>query len=156
MEKKHRLPLACYIGPIRASFTLCIQNRHPIFVNAEIVNLFVNTLNDAKRQQRCENWAYIFMPDHAHIVFEGTSTCQNLWKAMVLFKQNTGYWLSKNMPEIKWQKNFYDRIHRTEDELLNHILYIVNNPVRKGLVTHWQEYPFTGSLDNDLSAIVWD
>ena len=154
-EKIHRLPLERYCGLIRASFTLCIQNNFPIFTNSKIVELFTDILKIAKKKYYCANWAYIFMPDHVHIILEGTNEHSNLWKTMVLFKQKTGYWLSKNMPHVKWQGNFYDRVHRTEDELLNHILYIVDNPVRKGIVTNWKEYPFKGSLDNDLNAIVW-
>ena len=154
-EKKHRLPLRNYCGTVRISFTICINDHFPVFVDSKIVDLFVSILSATTKKHSCVNWAYIFMPDHVHIVLEGTKECSNLWKAVVLFKQKTGYWFSKNLPRVQWQKDFYDRIHRHEDELLNHILYVINNPVRKGIVKHWREYRFKGSLDNDLDAIVW-
>jgi putative transposase len=156
IEHDHRLKLVDYTGQVRASFTLCIKNRIPVFVNANIVNPFIDMLAAARKQHHCANWAYVFMPDHVHIVLEGTSENASLWKTIVLFKQKSGYWFLKYLPNVSWQKDFYDHIHRTKDELLNHILYVANNPVRKNLVDHWRKYPFVGSLDNELEAIIWD
>lgn len=34
-----------------------------------------------------------------------------------------------------------------------HIIYILDNPVRKGLVSDWKDYPFKGSLDFSLEDI---
>ncbi len=94
------------------------------------------------------------MPDHLHIVNEGISDESDLWKMLNLFKQKTGFWLSNNREEAKWQKDFYDHIHRKEVDLKKHIRYILNNPVRKGLVSDWREYPFKGSLDFSLEKII--
>jgi len=132
-----------------------VKDHFPVFVDSNVVDVFVDILRATTKKYSCVNWAYVFMPDHVHIVIEGVKERSNLWKTIVLFKQKTGYWFAKNLPKIQWQKDFYDRIHRSDDELLNHILYVVNNPVRKGIVKHWREYKFTGSLDNDLSVIVW-
>ena len=41
------------------------------------------------------------MPDHFHFILEGTNLNANLWKSVVLFKQKTGYWFSKNTPSIQ-------------------------------------------------------
>jgi putative transposase len=153
-EQPHRLNLSQYLGLVRASFTICIQNRLPVFIEPSIVNKFAEILRISCKKHFCLNWAYVFMPDHVHIVIEGREERSNLWKTIVLFKQRTGYWFLKNMPKIHWQKDFYDHIYRNENELINNILYIANNPVRKNLVMHWQDYTFTGSLDNDLSTII--
>jgi len=61
------------------------------------------------------------------------------------FKQRTGYFFSQNSVGARWQKDFYDRICRNDCEVQNQIGYIIENPVRKGLVTQWSEYPFTGA-----------
>jgi REP element-mobilizing transposase RayT len=93
------------------------------------------------------------MPDHIHIVLEGISENSNLWKAIVLFKQLTGFWLKQNHPDIKWQKDFYDHVLRRE-ELKKQIRYILRNPVRKGLVADWKDYPYMGTLNGDLEDIL--
>lgn len=152
-EKKHRLPLSCYKGKVIVTFTLCIENKKPFFVEKVIVDEFIEILIEVKEKYNCKNWVYIFMPDHLHIVEEGISEGSDLWKMVNLFKQKTGFWLSKNK-ETKWQKDFYDHIHRKEDDLRKHIIYILNNPVRKGLVSDWEDYPFKGSLDFSLEEII--
>ncbi len=109
---------------------------------------------EIKNKYEGKNWVYIFMPDHVHLVIEGNSEKADLWKIVVKFKQKTGFWLSKNSIGIRWQKDFYDYIHRKDEDLKKHMHYILNNSVRKGLVGNWEEYPFKGSLDFDLEKII--
>lgn len=42
-----------------------------------------------------------------------------------------------------WQKESYDRYIRDQREYGNVVAYILNNPVKAGLVKNWEEYPFT-------------
>ena len=153
-EKKHRLYLDCYEGRVRATFTLCVERRKVLFIEKLIVNKFLEYLSEAKNNYDCKNLVYIFMPEHLHLVLEGNSEKANLWKTVVLFKQKTGFWLLKNRKGIKWQKDFYDHIHRKDEELRKHISYILNNSVRKELIDNWEDYPFKGSLDFDLEEII--
>jgi len=152
-EKKHRLDLGCYEGEIRASFTLCIQGRKQVFITSDIVKNFATILEDSAKKHSCVNWIYLFMPDHFHCVLHGTNSNANIWKSIVLFKQKTGYWFSKNMPATQWQKDFFDYVHRKETELQKHIFYILNNPVRAGIVNKWQDYRFKGALDFNLEDL---
>ncbi|MEM4326041.1 MAG: transposase [Candidatus Pacearchaeota archaeon] len=154
IEKKHRLNLNCYKGFIRASFTLCIKGRKNIFTSYKIVSPFIEILKESIKKFDCKNWVYLFMPDHLHLVLEGNSEEADLWKAIVYFKQKTGYWLSRNGWDAKWQKDFYDHILRKDEDLKKHIRYILENPVRKGLTNDWMNYEFKGSIDYDLSDIL--
>ncbi len=85
------------------------------------------------------------MPDHCHILLKGDSKDCNLLYIMNRFKQKSGYWLSKNFPDIRWHKNYYDQILRDKRELIRQMNYILNNPVRKKLVSNWREYPYKDS-----------
>jgi len=49
------------------------------------------------------------------------------------------------MPKL-WQPSFYDHVLRNDEDLPAVARYILNNPVRKGLVDHYTEYVFSGSL----------
>jgi putative transposase len=42
-----------------------------------------------------------------------------------------------------WQIEPYDRLVRDEDEYFDTLRYIVDNPVKAGLVKNWQDWPFT-------------
>ncbi|MEO0137840.1 MAG: transposase [candidate division WOR-3 bacterium] len=153
-EKKHRLNLNHYCGHIRISFTLCIKDRKEIFTNEEVIVAFLEILRESIKKFDCKNWVYLFMPDHLHLILEGNSEKSDLWRAVVYFKQKTGYWLSKNNYKVSWQKDFYDHIFRKDEDLKKHIRYILENPVRKGLTDDWRKYKFKGAIDYDLSDIL--
>lgn len=153
-ENKHRLPLNYYSGRVRVSFTLCIEEKKVLFKDETAVNEFLEILREAMNKYGCKNLVYIFMPDHLHLILERASEKANLWKTVVLFKQKTGFWLSKNGNGIRWQKDFYDHIHRKDDDLKKQINYILDNPVRERLVSNWKDYPFKGSLDFDIEEII--
>jgi len=46
-----------------------------------------------------------------------------------------------------WQRYFYDHVLRNEEDLKNVALYVLENPVRKGMVENWQDYPYCGIVD---------
>ena len=150
-ERRHRLPRDAYRGPVATSFTACVKDRKSLFEDGEVVREFIAYLRRACHLHGCEVLAYCFMPDNLHAVLLGTSAEADTWKAFVHFKQKTGHWLKRRRPRISWQKDFYDHILRTDEDRATHIRYIAENPVRKGLVRHWQDYLFTGSLGLDLA-----
>ena len=82
------------------------------------------------------------MPGHCHILVDGKSPDSDMRKMIVSFKQFTGYWLSKNLPQASWQKDYYDHILRTEDDINKQLGYILLNPIRKGIVDNWHSFPF--------------
>ena len=47
-----------------------------------------------------------------------------------------------NRKGIFWQREYFDRIIRSESDLFEKWNYIRTNPVRKGLVEVVEEYPF--------------
>lgn len=156
-EKKHRLPKEFYEGGISVAFTLCL-NDDEMFIESEIVRIFVDKLASVVTKADCIVPVYCFMPDHQHLIITGTQCSSDIWRAVVSYKQKTGFWMSTNRPEIKWQKDFYDHVIRTNEDIAVQVRYILDNPVRKGLVASWEEYPFKGSigckLDDILNVII--
>ena len=47
----------------------------------------------------------------------------------------------------KWQSGSFDRLMRTDESLQNKWLYLQENPVRAGLVTRWEDWPFRIGFD---------
>jgi putative transposase len=133
-EKKHRLSRECYQGMVVVSFTACILNRIPFFLSLDIVDPMINMLSGALNKNQCVAVVYTFMPDHLHTIIERKNNKSNTWKTMVDFKQQSGHWLRLNHPTIKWQKDFYNHIVRQSENLDTIIRYLLENPVRKGLV----------------------
>lgn len=94
------------------------------------------------------------MPDHAHFILGGNDSNSEVKKCLNMFKQKTGFYIAKNLKDIRWQKDYYDHILRSEENLETHIKYILNNPVRAGLSEYWKKYPFKGSTVYNLED--WD
>jgi REP element-mobilizing transposase RayT len=92
------------------------------------------------------------MPDHAHLLLATKDESGDVLKAMKLFKQKTGFWLSQNGNGVRWQKDYYDHILRREEDIERHVHYILGNPVGAGLVQDWTEYTFRGSTIYDLDS----
>ena len=154
ITRKHRLHGSLYTARVISSFTLCLESRHELFRDVKVVEEFKKRLIKSLETNHCKDWVYIFMPDHFHVVLEGMNEEADLLKAVVGFKQATGYWMRINLRGYRWQKSYYDHILRSEDDLKTQISYILENPVRKGLVNKWQDYPFSGSTSMDIKNLV--
>jgi putative transposase len=155
-EKKHRLPREAYRGRVIVSITACIQDRRTPFVTEAIVRTFIDKLARAASKSKCRVLIYCFMPDHVHMLLHGIDESADVWQAMIDFKQQTGFWFGQQRPEFSWQKDFHDHVMRSDEDLGAHIRYIANNPVRRGLVVNWQDYPFTGAIGVRLLDIMAD
>jgi hypothetical protein len=58
-----------------------------------------------------------------------------------------------------WQRYGFERTLRSNDTTLSVARYIVENPIRAGLVERIQDFPFLGSavysIDEILEAVEW-
>ncbi len=94
------------------------------------------------------------MLDHVHFILSGIKDDANLWGAVVRFKQKTGFYLKRRNGLFQWQKDFYDHIIRQNENLITQVRYILDNPVRKGLVNNWNDYPLKGSIGIRLEEVL--
>jgi len=102
--------------------------------------------------------AYCIMSNHVHLLFDTTgyneSTATNIAgktkdypfaDTMRLLKGSTSRFcnLELNRTGAFWQKESYDHYVRDDDELYRIVEYILNNPVKAGLVKYWQDWKFS-------------
>ncbi|MCJ7554488.1 MAG: transposase [Ignavibacteriaceae bacterium] len=153
-EKEHRLDPEIYRGEIIVSFTLCVKDRKELFNQSEIFNTFESQLIIELKKYECDSYIYLFMPDHVHLLLSGKNHNFDIKKCLDRFKQKTGYWLYNQLPEYKWQKDYYDHILRKDEDLIVQTKYILNNPVRAGIVDYWKKYKMKGSTVYNLAE--WD
>lgn len=135
------------------AYTLRIKSGQSEFYTPGVIQSCIEIAKMICSQNRVQA-IYCFMPDHLHIVLRGQSPDSDLWKAIVDFKQRTGYWFGKNQPQIKWQKDFYDHILRKAEHMGDVFAYLMANPVVKGTASDWQEYPYKGAIGLDFNDIV--
>jgi putative transposase len=148
-EQIHRLSPTLYLGQIAISFTACIKGRIPILNDIEVFDALTKILIETLKRWYCDAHVFLFMPDHCHLLIQGNKDESNLLGFMKDFKQRSGYWFSqrrlKAAATAKWQKDFYDHILRKDEDIKVQVTYILKNPIRRGLVNDWKEYPFKGS-----------
>ncbi|HEY2829386.1 MAG TPA: transposase [Thermoanaerobaculia bacterium] len=88
----------------------------------------------------------VVMPDHVHLVLTIPTGPGGLaWKAiMKAMKGTAARAVNKLLGSggIVWQPESFDRVIRSGKETET-IDYILENPVRAGLVERWEKYPWT-------------
>ena len=125
--------------------TTCCQRRG---VNQLCTDRVANVLfESARRYHSSQRWylkLLLLMPDHLHMLFGVTGNAQ-LSSLIRDFKRITA-----RIAKIDWQRNFFD--HRLRHEsLAEKFEYICQNPVRAGLITRGEEWPY--AIDaNDLDS----
>jgi len=85
---------------------------------------------------------YTVMPNHVHCVMKLTGKSRSLDKLMQSIKRYSAK-ESNNVLQRKgqfWQHENYDHVIRDEKELERIIEYVVNNPVKAGLVTDRKDW----------------
>jgi putative transposase len=146
-----RLPTAVYAQPGHVcSITIAVQDRRPVFGDAIVADAAIDVLRSHADRTEVPIYAYCVMPDHAHLVLAPSLRCDIL-TFVAQFKNlaQRAAWRAGVVGAF-WQKSFWDRFPRNEEQLETVIEYVLNNPVRRGLVDDWRDYPHSGSLVFDL------
>jgi putative transposase len=121
-----------------------------VFADPATAHAAINRL----RQQASETGVKIYgccvMPDHVHLVLNSSPDCDVI-RFVGQFKNlvQRAAW-ERGVVGAFWQKSFWDHFLRTDEDLERVVAYVLSNPVRRGLVKDWREYPFAGSLELNL------
>ncbi|NGP87243.1 transposase [Fodinibius halophilus] len=119
--------------------------------NSEVAEAVGNAMHffDGKRY---DLYCYCIMCNHVHIVFKHTTKSKDndssksdypITKIMQSIKSYSALKCNKllNRTGAFWQPESYDRVIRDQNELEKTIRYVLNNPVKAGLVTKWEQWP---------------
>ncbi|MBK6793980.1 MAG: transposase [Anaerolineales bacterium] len=100
--------------------------------------------------------SYCLMPNHCHLLINQQDIQEpplpidgkhytSLSHVMRLLKGRTGYTCTKLLGRkgAFWQHESYDHVVRDDREFTRILDYIVNNPVKAGLVEKWQDWSYT-------------
>ena len=156
-RKNNRLPADRYVGNSVYFLTIATEQRSPVFENAELVQACEQALSQSAAVENFELLAYLFMPDHLHVLVQGVDD-SILSRFARRFKQTTSYYFKAQTGRKLWQKSYHDHVVRTDEDLIDVALHIAANPVRAGLVREWEAYRFWGggllqrAADGDLKV----
>ncbi len=144
--KRPRLKDFDYIGSYAYFITIRTKDFNARFKVGEIVNPLIFLLFETAKSESFDVLAYCFMPDHLHLLARGIDDRSNLKRFIGVFKQKSGYWFKRNYHEDLWHISYYDHILRKEESLEGVARYILENPVRRGIVSDYRDYPFIWSI----------
>jgi REP element-mobilizing transposase RayT len=89
----------------------------------------------------------LVMPDHVHLILtpltnETLRAVVSLVEIMQAMKSASSHAINHRVGNrgTIWQEESFDRIVRSSESLDAKIAYILQNPVRKGLVNDWRQY----------------
>jgi REP element-mobilizing transposase RayT len=145
MSRPPRIDGFSYLGPYRYFVTCCTRDRRAVFIDVGIGEFVASQLRRTCRREKFALLAYCLMPDHAHVLVEGTSDTSDLRRLIKSAKQRSGQSFAARHSQPLWQEGFHDRVLRHDEDSKQIARYIVENPVRAGLARSALDYPLSGS-----------
>jgi len=145
MSRPPRIKGFSYLGTYRYFTTFCTRERCPVFTDIALGQSVVAQFRRTCQQRKFAILAYCLMPDHAHLLLEGVDDASNLAALIKSAKQSSGQRFAARMKRPLWDEGFHDHILRPEEDPKRFARYIIENPVRAGLVKSALDYPLSGS-----------
>ena len=94
------------------------------------------------------------MPDHVHLLAVGCQPSSNCRRFITRAKQFSGYHYQRAFNERLWQRYGYEHVLRPSEDVFGVARYILENPIRAGLVRSAQDYPYLGSTLYSIDQIL--
>jgi REP element-mobilizing transposase RayT len=111
----------------------------------------------------------VVMPDNAHVILTPNVDLRRrcvvpLSEITKAIKGSAAHAINHRLGRTGtvWQEESFDHVLRSSEYLDQKILYVLNNPVRRGLVADWSEYrwlwckEFVNTYAPTQSAITWE
>ena len=173
---KRLKPIKLNIPGHAHELTFSCFKRVPLLRSRYANELLADAVNTAQTTYNFEVWAYVFMPEHVHIIIYPINEIYSISDILKSIKQsvsrkfinycrwNKSRLLSHLETGLKspryrfWQDGTgYDRNYCNQEELLKEIDYIHNNPVKRGLTddpTKWKYSSATFWIKDGYSPVV--
>ena len=123
--------------------TVCAQGRRPLLNQRDAPEIL------KAAWQQADAWAvgrYVVMPDHIHLFCQAVRLEHSLegwvryWKSRVA----NSWPASQDVP--LWQSGHWDTEMKSVEQYASKWSYVMQNPVRAGLVAHPEDWPFSGEI----------
>ncbi len=121
----------------------------PRWLADERVAAIVTEAMHFRDEKQYDLFAFTVMPNHVHMVFSTVrrADCPTYTVTQILqkLKWNTAVKANRILRRsgVFWQDESYDHVIRTDEELERTIWYVLNNPVKAGLVSSWEQWPWS-------------
>ncbi|GAB3999579.1 hypothetical protein GCM10028807_50190 [Spirosoma daeguense] len=90
------------------------------------------------------------MPNHVHVLLIILENNVPFYRILQRLKTHSAVQANKLLNRVGqtfWQSEIYDHVVRNKESFKRIIAYILQNPVKAGLVENWQDWPHTYCQD---------
>ena len=162
-RRRHRLPEAVYaFTGHEFHFTVCARHQNNPFVRPGLAKGVIDSLIWTRNKYEWKLYCYCLMPDHLHFVCRLTDRDikilnvgargeveEGVLEHLGRFKSYTTNLSWKfGFTGKLWQKSSYDRVLDLEKPFEQIAHYVLENPMRKGLVEKWQDWKYSVIVDH--------
>ncbi|MEW6376823.1 MAG: transposase [Thermodesulfobacteriota bacterium] len=131
-----------------------IKDNQPYFLDHHLAELFIETLYLCRKKYEFLLLSFVVMPEHFHAII----IPQKGYMISSVMRKIKSLFVKKMREELGWegtfwQKSFYDFVVYTDKKLIEKFNYILQNPVRRGLVQKVEDYHFSTAnkrFENDI------
>ena len=134
----HDIPL--WVDPSKEVYFITINCRRRFANQLALPQVSERVFDTVKhRQQKFLWWPYLFllMPDHLHALLSFPPSTRPMRGMISKWKE----WTAKDIGLV-WQDDFFEHRLRHDESRREKATYILANPVRAGLVSKAEEWPF--------------
>jgi REP element-mobilizing transposase RayT len=125
--------------------TFCTYARRKLLASDAVHAAFVAFALKANSQHSIAVGRYVIMPDHVHLFVRGPDDFQlGPWVGML--KQALANHIALPKTSLIWQRGFFDHVLRNDESYGNKWNYVQDNPIRAGLVSNPEEWPYSGEI----------
>ena len=127
--------------------TIVTEHRQTFFTDERIANAAIEVLLNLRLKYRFNLYSYCLMPDHFHALIGIGESGITLGRICGDFKSLSTREFWKFSDGKLWQKQFFDHIIRNEQDFLETVEYIRENPVAAKLAADWKDWKYKGEPD---------
>jgi REP-associated tyrosine transposase len=134
--------------------TTCTKKRRQILAFQEVANVLIAEWRAAHDRHGWAVGRYVIMPDHVHFFCRSALDAKPLSEFMAFWKSYTSrkinaLALPRSAPAATtlWQREFFDRVLRSNESYSEKWNYVRENPIRAGLVSDADESKHAGEIE---------
>jgi len=147
VPRPHRLgEIYANYSPPLYFVTFCTAGRQRLLASVACHEAFVEYAGKALHLASVAVGRYVIMPEHVHLFLRGPegftlgTWIRGLKRSLSLASMERGG------ASVAWQSGYFDHIIRHSESYREKWAYVRENPVRAGLVSRAEEWPYQGEI----------